>query len=441
VLILGDSVVVFGGHGWDDGLNRAGAERYGLAGTGLLYETSSGDGFRLITQFGWITDPDAAPAPLTNFAVASHVYTTGTGSQRRIGVLVNASSALAGAPLELSAWGVSASGADVLRGAARLGISPFSTIFQSATQTLLFPAPGIDHVAFSIDGNLTAQPTPLDYFISGSDDSSYVYVRALKQDDRGITVTSVGLGGQSVRSLYTNMWTGGIWDAQGRAAFLDAIVQGGSGKLLVPIFEGFNDRNESQPSLTLGILPGNSPAAFGDNIDTLIGAVQADWASTGRPSDDLSFVIFGMYDINGDNTQLIDYSDGLRTYAQGTTGVSYLDLRSFGVSFDQGQGQGLFADGLHLNRSGTQFYSRRIFDVLEFARCPGDIADDSGTIGPDGQVSFGDFLALLGLIGPCQVGGIGCAGDIADDFGSSGPDGQVSFGDFLAMLGVVGPCD
>jgi hypothetical protein len=31
----------------------------------------------------------------------------------------------------------------------------------------------------------------------------------------------------------------------------------------------------------------------------------------------------------------------------------------------------------------------------------GDIADDFGTIGGDGLVSFGDFLALLGLIGPC----------------------------------------
>ncbi len=34
--------------------------------------------------------------------------------------------------------------------------------------------------------------------------------------------------------------------------------------------------------------------------------------------------------------------------------------------------------------------------------CVGDIADDSGIPGADGRVSFGDFLALLGLVGPCQ---------------------------------------
>ena len=40
--------------------------------------------------------------------------------------------------------------------------------------------------------------------------------------------------------------------------------------------------------------------------------------------------------------------------------------------------------------------------VLSFTHaCTGDIADDFGTVGADGMVSFGDFLALLGLIGPC----------------------------------------
>ncbi len=91
------------------------------------------------------------------------------------------------------------------------------------------------------------------------------------------------------------------------------------------------------------------------------------------------------------------------------------------------------------------------FDVTEFAineqippppsLCVGDIADDFGTLGADGMVSFGDFLALLGLIGPCPGGTPGCDGDIADDFGTlNGGDGMVSFGDFLALLGLIGPC-
>ncbi len=73
--------------------------------------------------------------------------------------------------------------------------------------------------------------------------------------------------------------------------------------------------------------------------------------------------------------------------------------------------------------------------------CLGDIADDFGTLNSvDGMVSFGDFLALLGLIGPCPGATPGCTGDIADDFGTLGADGMVSFGDFLALLGLIGPC-
>ncbi len=72
--------------------------------------------------------------------------------------------------------------------------------------------------------------------------------------------------------------------------------------------------------------------------------------------------------------------------------------------------------------------------------CVGDIADDFGFPAPDGQVSFGDFLQLLTLLGPCPGGTPGCTGDIADDFGFASPDGQVSFGDFLLLLTLLGPC-
>lgn len=86
-------------------------------------------------------------------------------------------------------------------------------------------------------------------------------------------------------------------------------------------------------------------------------------------------------------------------------------------------------------------FSPRSFVVeIPSDSCPGDIADDFGILGSDGMVSFGDFLALLALIGPCPGGLVGCDGDFADRFGSVGADGFVDFGDFLALLSLVGPC-
>jgi hypothetical protein len=75
--------------------------------------------------------------------------------------------------------------------------------------------------------------------------------------------------------------------------------------------------------------------------------------------------------------------------------------------------------------------------------CTGDIADSNGTLGSsDGQVDFGDLLALFGLAGPCPGGTPGCTGDIADSNGTLGAsDGQVDFGDLLALFGLAGPCN
>jgi hypothetical protein len=74
--------------------------------------------------------------------------------------------------------------------------------------------------------------------------------------------------------------------------------------------------------------------------------------------------------------------------------------------------------------------------------CLGDIADSNGVVGAsDGQVDFGDLIALFGAAGPCPGGTPGCTGDIADSNGVVGNfDGQVDFGDLLALLGLSGPC-
>jgi glucose/arabinose dehydrogenase len=112
---------------------------------------------------------------------------------------------------------------------------------------------------------------------------------------------------------------------------------------------------------------------------------------------------------------------------------------------DLGFGMPSFGEGpdgeLYLMRLSGEVRKLTNPNAVNPCPCTGDIADDFGTLGADDQVSFGDFLALLGLIGSCAGGTPGCTGDIADDFGTLGGDGQVSFGDFLALLGLIGPCN
>lgn len=96
-------------------------------------------------------------------------------------------------------------------------------------------------------------------------------------------------------------------------------------------------------------------------------------------------------------------------------------------------------DGLaHIGAGIHGYLIMDLLDCLPQSGCVGDISSSSSM--PDGQVGFDDFLALLGLIGPCPGGAPGCTGDIADEFGTTGADGEIGFGDFLALLGLIGPC-
>jgi len=146
-----------------------------------------------------------------------------------------------------------------------------------------------------------------------------------------------------------------------------------------------------------------------------------------------------MYDMAGN---MMSYE--IRLPGGGTADLSASTLGIFSFFWDEGEQLLFIVDG-----TNRRLYALDL-DCGTGTECLGDIADDFGfTVadggGPDGVVDFGDFVALLGLIGPCDGGVPGCLGDIADDFGftaadGGGPDGVVDFGDFVALLGLIGPC-
>lgn len=66
-------------------------------------------------------------------------------------------------------------------------------------------------------------------------------------------------------------------------------------------------------------------------------------------------------------------------------------------------------------------------ECVDPCACPGDIDGD-------GDVGIVDFLALLGMWGPCSDCA-GCAADLDTE-----PDGDVGITDFLILLGEWGQC-
>ncbi len=164
-----------------------------------------------------------------------------------------------------------------------------------------------------------------------------------------------------------------------------------------------------------------------------------------RPNGECSIVggyVYTGCDLGGDFTDKYFFAD----YCTGR--IETMDLANgntvAGPFLNLGFGMASFGEGADGELYLCRLFSSQVLRIVNTAgsqcQCPGDIADDFGNLGADGMVSFGDFLALLGLIGPCPGGTPGCTGDIADDFGNLGADGMVSFGDFLALLGLIGPC-
>ncbi len=160
---------------------------------------------------------------------------------------------------------------------------------------------------------------------------------------------------------------------------------------------------------------------------------------TGATSFD---IFFGDIDIlDADGLIYIVSSSQNRIRVMSTDGVWFgdLDVESFGIStmsgigFDDARGEAWI--------SGTNGIIYQLSGFTGIEPCEGDLGDDFGNFFVrDFQITFGDFLAALSLLGPCPGGTVGCPGDLADDFGFLGADGQVAFGDFLYLLTQLGPC-
>jgi hypothetical protein len=242
----------------------------------------------------------------------------------------------------------------------------FQTNAPVATQA---PASGLQHTVFHFDpitgedGKITAG------HIFNVTDTSILYSRLLKPGATGATVTTWGYGGHNALDMYNDKYLGTSTQA-GRAAFLSAVTDGGSGKLMVVLEEGTNDASSSwqnTPSVH-GILPGNSPAAFQDNMASLIDGFKSDWSAAGKDPADLSFLVLGMYQYGNrtDAEQLVhrQFAQGLEDLAHSLNDVSFIDLYDIAPSWDQASALGYMADDVHPTVLGATVYSQAIFDQI-----------------------------------------------------------------------------
>ena len=413
VLVLGDSVVFIDGVGWDGGLSAGFDRTLGLAGTGLLsgnFTNSNGAGYGY-ESFGqnpsnWFfefvpgTDVDALTNDEINsdeFARSQHPFgqitvNPGRGTATEIGVQVSAQGDTAepDRAFTFEAY-VSGDGAvyNVTRTAAdgtteAVGLQQ---VVGEETQKVSFAFAAGETAADAFQSVAITEPSPLSFIPFGSDRTlnetplTVSNFRLLETGSTGATVTSWGYGGESTREFVEEQYR--PLGQENRAEILNRVVDGGSGKLLVFIMEGLNDRNETQASLN-GIEDANSSEAFVDNVSTLIAEVRSDWEAAGNDASDLEFVTFGTYDQNSD-VRLEGYSAALQQHALDNEGVSFIDLRTLseGLTLDEmvelGFINGVFPDGsgedfIHVTEAGAVFYGEAIASLLAATATP-ELAD------------------------------------------------------------------
>ncbi len=426
IFVLGDSVVFNNGTGWDGGLNAGFDRTLGLAGTGLLSGnyaagTDAGYGYEAFGQnaSNWLFDfiPGTDVPSITNdeifsdqFARVQHPWGQVTvnplrGSVAQLGVNLsgNGDTAESDSAFTFQTW-VSGDGAtfNVTRTAedGSVDVVGLQEVDGDGTQLFTFDFPAGESPADAAASIAITDPSQLTFvpFDSGRSLNEPALTvsnfRLLETGSTGATVTSWGYGGESTREFFAEQYEPVGQD--NRAELLDRIVDGGSGKLLVFIMEGLNDRSEDLPSLN-GIADGDSTEAFIDNVSTLIDGVRGDWAAAGNDASDLHFVTFGTYD-QGSNPELEEYSAALQQQATETEDVSFIDLRTLsgGLSLDQmvelGYIQGVDPTGggdddfIHLTESGSVFYGEAIATLIASqadAASPADVPVDNGLGGID----------------------------------------------------------
>ena len=384
MLIIGDSTVNHGVTGWTGGVARALSDTIGLAGTGMMGNGTPGiypgrAGGRVISATEWWVDAKHAHGGVVGHAMGERVLQAGPEQPGSLTLGLNLSTP---GLLDLSAaydWQFTVAMGDKpgTLGAARLARvdDPWSrSLLQRVDPVDITPTgSGVSTVTIPFD---TPPPsdTPADWHEFAPEGTTNVTIfnhRLIARERTGATVTGWGHSGHPTRDFVTDLWDNGRFDQRGRASYLSSLVYGNSGKLNVVIVEGLNDSREVDPSLTHGISPGYSPAAFADNVSTLMRLMRDDWTEAGLPPDDLSFTLVGVYQpdpgtLGEERFERVNaYRKVMAELAADDHAVSFVDVWAAGPTYNQSIENGwLKSDGVHPSDEGAALFGRVLVNEL-----------------------------------------------------------------------------
>jgi lysophospholipase L1-like esterase len=453
VVGLGDSNQAFGGHGWDAGWHEALSDEFGLYATALLAVGENfgngaglGDGYQGFStastgQFAYSGAPaalDALLSPSVAMQPLNYVYRASGGA----GATINWGMTLDfGGPINVNAalryhltYGVFDTGSGFFQPAARRGSPPFDQfVAGSVVSTFggaLMPASlTLDLPAGTRNAPVVFRPTPWGVNVVGPFLAYYQRVEQVSRTSGAAFSTLYAWGGQSARDMALGVLSA---DPLYVALFVSQIrnVQGPGGKILFRINTGLNDRNEALISLgTNPTLPGNSAAAFADNLKAVVERLRGAWVSQGGASEDVYFLITVSHAVSEpDDALLVAYREAAAQVALGTINGAAVDLSKLASADEMLANNWYQSNGFdrnHLTSSGFDALAERELAVL-IRPCLGDADGDE-------RVRFSDVTKVLSTFGGCAA---------LPGRGDANGDAVVTFADVTAVLANFGnECD
>lgn len=417
LVMLGDSNQLYQAYGWNGGYINALRASCGLYATGLLWAgegsgsgMGDGEGFGTIAAgsggpFGFTTAPSAlAPSVSFRSPVSQYLHLDqgSISGARNMGMRLDAALDPA-APLRWWLTEAAFPTAGSYQPTIRLGSAPYSTLASFGVIST-GGGYGLRTIAYTLpagprSGPLEFRYAPYSFSPVMQGPLLFLWNRCEQVDQHGASVhTLFAWGGKSARWMAESI---GAASDEFLTAYFSQVrrLQSGDVHVLVRISQGLNDSSETLPSYANAITPGNSPAAFLDNVDFTIARISQIWAQNQWPAEELSFLISVGHAVNSNdqsNQSFLDqYAVVAAHIAARRPNVAVIHLSD---AFPQTEmvargyytaaSGGAPGDYYHLSRTG--YDALALFEVSTILNqgCIADINQDGGVDGADLETFF-----------------------------------------------------
>ncbi len=443
VVGIGDSNQLQRSNGWDQGWHKALDERFGLYATGLVswgegQGRGAGQGYRyasLSSAGGGFAYADAPPEAAifldsATSLLAPHNYLHVPAGASVPGTAIAGGIIEPGCPIDISgplrlhfSYGrFAGTGSGSFQPLCRFENFPFETIVTGQTLSTRSGTGAFEIVMGTVDVPQGARTRPI--ALRASPQASSIVgpfiAYHLRAENRSRT------HGAAFSSLYALGAKSSNDMARATLAASDATLthyfgslrrlQGPVKGVLVRINTGLNDRAESRPSVRLGLVPGNSAAAYADNLLSIIERLRALWTLNGWPAEELHFLLTASHPVaDPDEASLRGYRDACDQLArsQPRTATVRLDvISSAGEMLANRWYQANNTDRNHLAEAAYDALASRELTTLLRPPCIADFNTDGGVDGADLAAFFeawqaGDFLADVNADGGVDGGDAG----------------------------------